>query len=537
MTSTKGLLARLRDLRRGPAGSGASRGRVAVWGDPASEAVRSVAAGRPGDRVLVLDPHSEEGFWHARLAGAGPFELVVDASGRATGAAARFRSSFLHLQRGGRYRVPADTGAAAAVTALTNRLADGAGSLKQGSAKSALAAALGHVQAGAGGLEVRRRGTTLAKLRETEMNAALAHDGSRGRVLEAVAAVSFESRCSLTTSRPRDDDRTPGRYDAPELFLREYHDVVCRPKSVVEQRGLLTPDTYRHHLARRLTHKQLRDAGPQFAVAPRPREVTDRLEGTYFHVDNEMRGFFGHALTEQLSHAWAWPRVRQLFPGARALVSLNRGRPVAEWEWTLLAAAGIARDDVVVIGGPVRVERLVAATPMFSMPEYVHPEIVSTWDSVGAALRSSSGLAEHPKRIFLSRRHDRRACLNRAEVEGLFTEHGFEIVFPEDHPLADQVELVHGAQVVAGFAGSAMFTTMLTDRLTHVVLVSSDTYRPTNEYLIASVRGHRLDVAIGTTSTVLANGVPDDRLEWPFHVDMDEEGAWLKEVLARLDRG
>jgi hypothetical protein len=156
---------------------------------------------------------------------------------------------------------------------------------------------------------------------------------------------------------------------------------------------------------------------------------------------------------------------------------------------------------------------------------------------VGAALRSSSGLAEHPKRIFLSRRHDRRACLNRAEVEGLFREHGFEILFPEDHPLADQVELVHGAEVVAGFAGSAMFTTMLTDRLTHVVLVSSDAYRPTNEYLIGSVRGHRLDVAIGTTSTVLPDGVPDGRLEWPFHVDMDEEGAWLKEILAGLDRG
>ena len=509
--------------------------RVALWGDGQSARARSLA-GRATERLLVLDPSASDPLRHGRLAGAGPFDLILDEGRFPDSAGDRFRTSFLHLKPGGSYRVPAhDVATADAVSALMARLrrahADGS---KLTPAEQALVAAIKETHRDDEWLEVARKGRTLAKLREPEMNAALEEDPSRGRIVRSVPAVSFESRCAVRESSARPGDPHKKQYDAPELFLREYRDVVCRPKSVVTQRGLLTPDTFRHHQARRLTHKRLRDAGRGFAVAPVPGDVR-RLDGTYFHLDNEIRGFYGHATTEQISRVWAWPAARREFPDARVLLSLNRGRPVADWEWTLLAAAGIARDDVDVIDGPVRVDRLLAATPMFSMPAYVHPEILRTWDEVGARLRESAAPVDYPRRIFCSRRHDKRQCVNRHEVEELFAEFGFTIVFPEDHPLPNQVEMFHRAEVIAGFAGSAMFTTMFTDRIKHLVMVTADTYRPSNEYMISSVRGHRLDVAMGTTPRVLPPDVsPDKPLSWPFAVDMDAEGAWLREVLADL---
>jgi capsular polysaccharide biosynthesis protein len=509
--------------------------RVALWGDERSPTARSLA-GTSTERPLVLDPSAADPLRHGRLAGAGPFDLILDDAGLPESAGDRFRASFLHLSPGGRYRVPAhDAATADAVSTLTARLqrAIAPGS-KMSPAEEALAAAIQAIRRDDEWLEVGREGRTLAKLREPEMNAALAEDPSRGRVVLTVPGVSFESRCAVRESSARPGEPHKKQYDAPELFLREYRDVVCRPKSVVTQRGLLTPDTFRHHQAKRLTHKRLRDAGRAFAVAPAPGDVRN-LEGTYFHLDNEIRGFYGHATTEQISRVWAWRAARREFPDVRVLVSLNRGRPVAEWEWTLMAAAGIARDDVVVIDGPVRVERLLAATPMFSMPAYVHPEILRTWDEVGSTLRESAAPGDYPRRIFCSRRHDKRQCLNRLEVEELFAASGFTIVFPEDHPLPNQVEMFHRAEVIGGFAGSAMFTTMFTDRIKHLVMVTADTYRPSNEYMIASVRGHRLDVATGTTPRVLPPDVsPSKPLSWPFVVDMDAEGAWLREVLADL---
>ena len=172
---------------------------------------------------------------------------------------------------------------------------------------------------------------------------------------------------------------------------------------------------------------------------------------------------------------------------------------------------------------------------MFSMPQYVHPRITETWDAVGQALLTRVTASQFSKRTFCSRRHDKRPCLNRTEVEELFASYGFEIVFPEDLPLPDQVAMFHAADVIAGFAGSAMFTTLFTDRPKHLILVAPDTYRPRNEYMIAAVRGHRLDRVIGRTPEILPDGVSPRRpLRWPFSVDLAREGRWLEDVLRRL---
>lgn len=473
----------------------------------------------------MLDPEEPEQVRHARLAGAGPFDLIVDESG-AAGCVDRFRSSFLHLRPGGRYRVPsADVVGASALRTL----------VETGTEDDPVVARVDQLVTAGRWLEVRRKGRrTLAKVSEAQMNTALAADPARGRVLESIAAARLESRCVVRASRVEEAARARPRFDAPELFLREYVNVVCRPKAVVIQRGLLAPDTFRHPAARELRTGPLRDAGTRFAVAPRPTRATP-LDGVFFHLDNEKRGYYGHALTDQMSKVWAWPRVKARYPDARVLVSLNKGRALAEWEWVLFEAAGIARDEVVVIAGPVRVERLIGASPMFSLPRYVHPEVTGVWDAIGTRLRAGRDSVARPKRVFLSRRHEKRTCLNRDEVERLFTDFGFSVIFPEDHPLQEQASIIHEAEVVAGFAGSGMFTTMFSDRPKHVVLVRPDTYRPINEEMIGAVRGHRLDVAIGTTPADLPVGVdPRKPLRWPFTLDMRTDGAWLRAVLDDL---
>jgi capsular polysaccharide biosynthesis protein len=196
----------------------------------------------------------------------------------------------------------------------------------------------------------------------------------------------------------------------------------------------------------------------------------------------------------------------------------------------LLEAGGIDPSDVEVISQATRVERLLSATPMFSMPAYVHPLVAETWDTVGDALLGQASERAYPSRIFCSRHHDRRGCINREEVEALFVSHGFEVVLPEDLPLADQVALFERADVIGGFAGSGMFTSMFSGRPKHLILVAPDTYGPSNEYMISAVRGHRLDVAVGRSTSRTAT----EALRAPFAFDMADEGAWLHAVLDEL---
>ena len=79
--------------------------------------------------------------------------------------------------------------------------------------------------------------------------------------------------------------------------------------------------------------------------------------------------------------------------------------------------------------------------------------------------------------VFVTRpRTLKRACHNAAEVEELFERHGFELVRPEEHPLADQVALLRGAGCVGGFVGSGLFTLALCPGPTQVFTVGPSSY-------------------------------------------------------------
>src|SRR4051794_25961089 len=68
------------------------------------------ALARSDGRVVELDASLPGWVRHGRLAGAGPFDLVVDPAPDAEGEVGRFRESFLHLRRGGTYVVAGSSG-------------------------------------------------------------------------------------------------------------------------------------------------------------------------------------------------------------------------------------------------------------------------------------------------------------------------------------------------------------------------------------------------------------------------------------------
>ena len=107
------------------------------------------------------------------------------------------------------------------------------------------------------------------------------------------------------------------------------------------------------------------------------------------------------------------------------------------------------------------------------------------------------------------------------------------MVHPEDHPLADQVEYVRRAEVVAGFAGSGMFHVAFTGGPRHVVLVSSESYPAHNEYLMCALLGHRLDLVLCEPEVPRVDGLFTRE---SFHSDFtyrpEREGVFLRAVLA-----
>ncbi len=514
----------------------------------------------PRARVVAVAAGLSRAQAHASLTAAGPFDLLVDLGGSRADRTRLFRDTFGHLAKRGAYVVQDCSTRLVAqgrketvppILGLLARLLDDG--LQDASVRArprsrhrnqdrALGRTIAEMTARRSHVVVTKGVRTLAKVREEDFLAMILDGVVEGTVLLQRPGAALVSRCDLHENVPNRDlfggrELFPDHYQAPPLSLREVRGVTCRRGQVAVHESMLLPDSYRHHLARNLTNVRTTDISAFHAHLKGRPKGPKVLEGAFFHLSSEVPGHFGHAVTEQLSRLWAWDVAKRREPDLKALVLTgDPGLRMARWERDLYEAAGVAPADVHLTRAPVRVERFVSATPMLSMPAYIHPGIVEVWDRVARNLAAQATVCESPRRIFCSRRAAaKRKCRNSRQVEQAFVRWGFTVVYPEDLTLADQVALFQRADVVAGFAGSALLTLAFCEAPKRLISIQSGSYAASNEYLISAVRGHRMD----RFWCVPDCARPDrswDRAPFqsPFEFDFDRDGDRLEETLATL---
>ncbi len=494
---------------------------------------------------------------HEDLAASGRHDVLLDLA-QGPGTAARIALLLPHVRRGGRLLVLLPRAEAARGAVLT--LLDDVRRLRAGEDgdlvpparvrdtrpyperdRHALAASIGQVDLDDNRLTLTMDVATWSVVHESRFDAFLKRSPHLGQVLHTVPAASWEPAVPSTSNRP--DEEPVGRVSAPPLSLRSFPDVLVVRGNVARRWGVVLPQAFRNPVRRRPRTPLLADWLPG-AVRDPEHPDPEPLAGTYLHADNILRGHFGHAMTEQLSHLWAWERACADHPDLRLLVDVSR-QPLAEWELVLLEAAGVPRDRVHGSTGPVQVERLLSTTPGYAIGRYIHPELRSLYRRVGDALAADAGPGPgpgpgpgegpRPQRLFLTRRGAKRACRNQHEVEAAFVEHGFTVVAPEEHPLPEQVALVRAAEVVAGFGGSGLFHIALDDRPTPVVALASDNYPLANERLLCALHGHPLTVVRGVPDVGAepGRGFSEAAFHSDFTVDLGDLERALDSVTAR----
>jgi hypothetical protein len=173
------------------------------------------------------------------------------------------------------------------------------------------------------------------------------------------------------------------------------------------------------------------------------RDAAVRHPGMWLYIGNWMDGF-GHFIVETLTTAWV--DVEQ-FDGIVANRFMSRNRK--PWQQELADLVGL-HDVKVIDAVPGRFESLTVPDRTFHYQQEVHAEAVIPWRRVAAA--ESSG------RVFFSRSlvQNSRTYTNAVAVEALFAGLGFTVVHPETLPVAEQVRLAAGAEIIAGPAGSAL---------------------------------------------------------------------------------
>jgi hypothetical protein len=525
---------------------GTERPRVAVLGRHAQRRVADqLAAALPAAEVLVMrarDPSLER--THLWLTASGPFDAVVDqADADVEERLARF---LFHARPGGRYVVRAGgepehlSRVATWVRGLEQRRDDGAAPPRTGDARppderdlDALAWSIQDAETSDDHVVVRHRARTVATVRDRQVNRLLDLRGDSDDLLASLPAATLRSRSTVRTNEGAAARLLPPEFEAPGLHVRRWAGVECHPRQMAVHREVLLPASLAGRTQGRLGHPFLASWAPGF-VTPPPGDDFEELPGAWFYLDNLKQGHFGHAMTEQLSMTWGWAPAVRAHPELGALVCGKPGSTLADWELHLLESAGIPRDRVRLVTRPVRVETLLTATAMYSRPDYIHPEIVATYDTVGSTLAGQSSDRDWPARVFLTRQPGKRGCDNATEVEDLHRAHGFEVVRPETLPLPDQARMVREAEVISGFAGSGMFHTALTGGPRHVIAITHENYHVHNEQLIAAVLGHRLDLVLARPDVPRGDHFDRDSFHSAYTIDFAREGAFLRDVLAGL---
>ena len=97
-------------------------------------------------------------------------------------------------------------------------------------------------------------------------------------------------------------------------------------------------------------------------------------------------------MSEVVSRLWGWGPAKERHPTLKALLSRTRGGKMPGFVYGVLAAYGIGTNDIELYGPheTVEVETLIGVTPMYSMPDYVHPGIADVWSTIGRNLAAEA---------------------------------------------------------------------------------------------------------------------------------------------------
>ncbi|MFQ6170472.1 glycosyltransferase family 61 protein [Oryzobacter sp. R7] len=438
----------------------------------------------------------------------GPVDRLVNVRTRTSaGHQEDWERLFFNLRKGGEYVVPRERITRDDAPGIFQRLAavlesqsapqDALGSLAPG--VRSFRSAVSGVRIDPRTIVIGKGNQHFVKVRDADGSRMLAVRGRDLTVRDLVTlpGSTFRHRGSVESfesSVPVADLDTT--FDVPPLKVRHYTGRIAMvSNALLWSEEVILPDSFRHHRTPGLHNPALTNVNRHFALVPdRLRPRTER-PGSFFHLDSENSGHYGHLVTEVMSRLWGWEHARADDPDVQAVFRVrfpNERDPGLERR--LFAAYGIPESAVTWISEPTWLESVYAATPMWhnAVPHYVHPDIGETWRRVSDGLvRGVDRSVDASERLFVSRRATtaNRSCRNAPVVEELFSRHGFTVVHPEELDLAQQAHLFREARVVAGFGGSGLFNVFNSRNLEHLVVLNHEAYTARNEHLYAAVLG------------------------------------------------
>ncbi len=183
---------------------------------------------------------------------------------------------------------------------------------------------------------------------------------------------------------------------------------------------------------------------------------------------------WGHFLLESTTRLWYVVQHRQ--PGQKLVFVARKGLKLNGNFKNFFELLGISPKDVLLIKRPTKIDSIIVPEASSALDNYYTKEFTipftqlkqNVWhqETKGTPLQS-------PKRIYLSRRKCKiRLIMGEENLENIFKQNGFTIIYPERCPLKQLVSLLQSAEYLAGISGSAMHNALFCSQNTKLIVLN-----------------------------------------------------------------
>lgn len=222
-----------------------------------------------------------------------------------------------------------------------------------------------------------------------------------------------------------------------------------------------------------------------------PSTTIRELRGSYYYAGPWMQ-HFGHFLLETIPTLWA-------HDGRSEVVFHKMGNPDS-YKLELLRLVGVESQPIF-ISDPIRVERMIVPSRPVFLNAWCSNSAARTWGRIRDAVVAGQRLPS--KRVWLSRTRAEMQSenVNRElgfkEFDDVFAGLGFEVIYPEELPIKEQIRCVASAEVIAAFEGSALHLSAFAHPGTRVLALGSPS-RPNGNRAQPTI-----DASVGNLSAVI----------------------------------
>jgi capsular polysaccharide biosynthesis protein len=300
--------------------------------------------------------------------------------------------------------------------------------------------------------------------------------------------------------------RIPKKCSTQEFYLASINNALCLKNQIILYNNKLLPDSFRHY-GLLSTHRSLRynGVGKSFNLTKNKKDKINWQPGDSIFLSGEFSEEYGHFLLEVVSRLW----ILDFIDTSQYTFIMNPNDNQL-WQLDILKALGIKEKQIVYLGHPTICERLHIPVQSFVLRKYTSTFAHNIWKRIGDYYDNGVG----PEKIYVSRsklKNKRRQLVNEAEVEELFSSHGFHIIHPQELSLSDQINYFRNANIIAGPSGSAMYNCVFQKKSGKKLILTSDTFFKLNDIFINTSTKGQLSYFFGQTIDV---DRPAARADW-----------------------